>query len=132
MKEVIRKHVGKPYRHNGRNLNGLDCLGLVVSFLRDNNIYLPDDDGKFIPEDWYKDDPERFINGLKQYGKKVEINDRQPLDVVVFSFKGIPKHAGVMISRSRFIHARRGKKVAVIRLKHYKKFFHSLWRIRGE
>ena len=131
MKDIIRKYIGKEYKHNGRD-DQLDCLGLVISFLRDNNIYLPNDDGKPIGEEWFKDNPNRLIEGLSQYGENINLDNLQPLDVVVFSFNNIPSHAGVMVDESQFIHAREGKKVAVIRIKHYKKFFHSGWRIGGE
>jgi len=129
--KVISKYVGRPYQHNGRG-NTLDCLGLVISFLRDNGIYLPDDDGKPIEKDWYRTDPQRLVRGLSKYGKRISADQLQPLDVVVFSFRGVPRHAGVMVDRSHFIHAREGKEVAVIRLKHYKRFLHSCWRMGGE
>lgn len=131
MRDIIRKYIGKEYEHNGRK-DTLDCLGLVVSFLRDNGIYIPGDDGELIEKNWYEDDPLRLVNGLSKYGKRKSLKELQPLDVVVFSFKRIPRHAGVMTDRSHFIHAREGKKVALIRLKHYKRYFHSGWRIGSE
>jgi cell wall-associated NlpC family hydrolase len=131
MKDTIRKYVGKEYKHNGRD-DQLDCLGLVISFLKDNGIYLPSDDGEDIKKEWFKENPRRLIEGLSNHGKRISLNKLQPLDVVVFSFRGIPRHAGVTTDRSHFIHAREGKKVAIIRLKHYKKFFHSGWRIESE
>jgi cell wall-associated NlpC family hydrolase len=131
MDDIIIKYVGRPYQHNGRG-DSLDCLGLVISFLREYGIYLPDNDGQPISPDWFQKDPERLIRGFSQYGKKIPLEELQPLDVVVFSFQGIPRHAGVMVTRTQFIHARQGKDVAVIRLKHYKRFFHSAWRIGGE
>ena len=123
------KYVGRKYEHNGRE-DTLDCLGLVVSFLRDNGIYVPNNYGKSIKKDWYKDNPNRLVEGLPEYGEKISFEELQSLDVVVFSFRGIPKHVGVMTDKSHFIHAREGKKVAVVRLKHYKRFLHSCWRVR--
>lgn len=130
MDNIIRKYIGKPYRHNGRS-DSLDCLGLAISFLNAHGRNLPENDGKPILEHWYREDPERLVRGLEKYGKRTLLNQLQPFDVVVFSFRGIPRHAGVMIDRSHFIHARRGKDVAVIRLKHYRRFFHSAYRIGG-
>ena len=129
MKGVIEKYIGKEYKHNGRK-DTLDCLGLVVSFLRDNGIYLPSNDGELIKKNWFEDNPNRLIEGLSRYSNRMNIEEIEPLDIVVFSFRGIPRHAGVMTDRSHFIHAREGKKVAVIRLKHYKRFLHSCWRVR--
>lgn len=129
IKEIIEKYVGKEYKHNGRE-DELDCLGLVVSFLRDNGIYLPSDDGKAINKEWYEDNPKRLIEGLSQYADEVDISNIEPLDIVIFQFRGIPRHAGVITDRTHFIHAREGKKVTVVRLKHYKRFLHSCWRVR--
>jgi cell wall-associated NlpC family hydrolase len=123
------KYVGRKYEHNGRK-DTLDCLGLVVSFLRDNGIYLPSNDGELIKKNWFEDNPNRLIEGLSRYSNRMNIEEIEPLDIVVFSFRGIPRHAGVMTDRSHFIHAREGKKVAVVRLKHYKRFLHSCWRVR--
>ncbi|MFW6145690.1 MAG: NlpC/P60 family protein [bacterium] len=129
--EIIEKYVGQPYKHNGRN-EYLDCLGLIISFLSEHGIKLPEDDGRVIEKEWYKKDPRRLIRGLKEYAAvNIPANKLRPLDVVVFEFEGIPRHMGVMISRSKFIHARENKKVAVIRLKHYKRFLHSCWRVKG-
>ncbi|MCG8515663.1 MAG: C40 family peptidase [Halanaerobiales bacterium] len=130
MNDIIRKYIGKPYQHNGRS-DKLDCLGLVVSFLNDNGMSLPENDGNPILEHWYREDPERLVRGFEKYGEKIPVDQLQPFDVVVFSFQGIPRHAGVMVDRSNFMHARQGKDVAVIRLKHYMKFFHSAYRIGG-
>jgi cell wall-associated NlpC family hydrolase len=123
------KYAGRKYEHNGRE-DTLDCLGLVVSFLRDNKIYVPNNYGKSIKKDWYKDNPNRLVEGLSEYGIRISLEELQPLDVVVFSFRGITRHAGVMTDKSHFIHAREGKKVAVVRLKHYKRFLHSCWKVR--
>jgi len=123
------KYVGRKYEHNGRK-DTLDCLGLLVSFLRDNGIYLPSNDGELIKKNWFEDNPNRLIEGLSRYSNRMNIEEIEPLDIVVFSFRGIPRHAGVMTDRSHFIHAREGKKVAVVRLKHYKRFLHSCWRVR--
>lgn len=131
MDDIISKYVGKPYQHNGRD-DSLDCLGLVISFLNDHGYNLPPGDEKPIEKEWYRKDPERLVRGLSQYGKRIAAEQLQPLDVVVFAFRGIPCHAGVMVDRSHFIHAREGKDVAVIRLKHYKRFLHSCWSLGGE
>ena len=124
----ISKYVGKAYQHRGEG-RSFDCLSLVVSILNDNGYNLPCDDGKEIRTDWFADNPNRLIEGLSRYGKQISAEQLQPLDVVVFAFRGIPRHVGVMVDGSRMIHARQGKEVAVIRLKHYKRFLHSCWRM---
>ena len=131
MRKIINKYVGMEYEHRGKK-GTVDCLSLVVDFLRDNDIYLPKDDGNLIDKKWYKDDPNRLIRELKKYANMKSIDEIKPLDVLVFKLQGIPKHAGVMVSRSKFIHAREGRKATVTRLKHYKKYLHSIWRVESE
>lgn len=131
MRKIINKYVGKPYEHRG-NGGTVDCLSLVVSFLGENGIYLPKDDGKIINKKWYKDDPNRLIRELKKYATMKSVDEVQPLDVLIFKLQGAPKHAGVMVSRSKFIHAREGRRATVTRLKRYKKYLHSVWRVESE
>lgn len=132
----VRKYIGIPYKHNGRNNAGVDCLGLMLLILKDVGIKLPNDDGEIIKRDWFNENPMRFIQGLEQYGEKIDITELQPLDVVVFCFQGIPRHAGVMVDRSHFIHIRENGRVSVTRLKRYSRFFYAAYRMtttqRGE
>lgn len=124
------KYIGKEYKHRGEK-NSFDCFSLVVGFLGEFGIILPEDDGRKINKNWYDKEPDRLISGLKKYGKMIRADKLQPLDVVVFSFDNTPRHMGVMVSRTKMLHARDGKKSAIIRLKHYKRFLHSCWRLGG-
>ena len=122
------KYIGKPYRHR-RKGDRFDCLSLINSVLNENGYNLPEDDGKEISENWYQEDPERLIKGLTKYGNRIPADLKQPLDVVVFSFRGIPSHCGIMTDRSHFMHVRQGKTVSISRLKHYRRYLHSIWRM---
>jgi len=63
IKELLEKYKNAKFLHNGRSLEeGIDCLGFVILFYRDLGVELPNDDGKPIEEDWYKKDPNRYIN----------------------------------------------------------------------
>jgi len=107
LRQALKKYERVPFVHNGRSLEtGLDCLGFVVLFYREFGIYLPDNDGRFIEEDWYKTDPERYIRAINRLpGKKVSIRELQPLDLVYFSIsRNIITHTGVMISSHEFAH----------------------------
>lgn len=39
---AARKYAGVPFHHQGRDRNGLDCIGLIVATLRDVGIHLND------------------------------------------------------------------------------------------
>lgn len=103
--QLVEKYSGIPYRHLGRDLNGLDCLGLAHLFYRDCGIEIPDSDGSLYEPDWFKKDPERYVRGIQKYGKEVQLNDLQPLDFVYFRMgRGVITHGGVMVGPEHFIH----------------------------
>lgn len=101
---LIHKYYGIPYKHAGRDANGLDCLGLVSAFYKDCGIPLPDGDGEQYPPDWYKSDPERFWRGITRLGREVPLNALQPLDLVYFRMGKNITHCGVMIDPAHFLH----------------------------
>jgi cell wall-associated NlpC family hydrolase len=105
--KLIEKYKNARFVHNGRSLKeGIDCLGFVVLFYKEFGIDIPDGDGKPIEEDWFKKDPERYIRGIKQLGKKeVSLNALQPLDLVYFAIShNIITHTGIMIYDNKFVH----------------------------
>ena len=106
IKRLLELYKNVPFVHNGRTLEGLDCLGFVIHFYRNFEISLPNDDGKIIEEDWYKQDPQRYIRGLGGLdGVQISINDLQALDLVYFAIaRDIITHTGVMINRYEFAH----------------------------
>lgn len=115
LEEAVRKYVGIPYKHNGRDLKGLDCLGLIWRFYADMGIDVPDSDGRPISEDWYREDPDRYIRGLLKVGAAVT-GPLKPLDLVYFQLRGVVRHAGIMVSPNVFIHVRENRPVMLSRL----------------
>ncbi|HHT66153.1 MAG: C40 family peptidase [Caldicoprobacterales bacterium] len=106
MEELLERYRKVPFVHNGRTLDGLDCLGFVVHFYRNFGIYLPSSDGKEIDRNWYKTDPLRYIRSIRKLdGIQISIDDLQPLDLVYFAIsRDIITHTGVMINEKEFAH----------------------------
>lgn len=134
MKNSIKKWLGVQYKHNGRSTDGIDCLGLVALFLRENGINIPDRDGRTIKKNWYESNPRRYVEGLSNYGKKIDsIDDLQPLDIICFRIDGEHiTHSGVVIEGNKFIHILDERKVSVDRLNHrfWRKKFACGFRVR--
>jgi cell wall-associated NlpC family hydrolase len=121
--KIADKYVGIPYKHLGRDLNGLDCLGLAYLFYKDFHIAIPDNDGNRYEQNWADVDPGRYLRGILTVGKAVPIERLEPLDFIYFRIKGIVSHAGVMVDSSRFLHVLEGGTVQISRLS-------STWRRR--
>ncbi len=114
MKDIVNKYRNISYKHNGRSLTGLDCLGLMIFIYKDFGIEVSIDDHEYISKDWYKKDPERYLKGLLQLGRSVEFDQLQVLDLVYFRMMdGIVTHSGVMINDSDFIHVLQKRDVEV-------------------
>lgn len=114
--EVKERLTGIPYLHNGRSYNGVDCLGLVYLFFKELGVKLPINDNKgYISNDWYKVEPDRYINGLKSIGEEVgHYRNIQILDLPYFRlYKNVVTHTGVMLDSRHFLHVLIDKKVRV-------------------
>ncbi|NLM37457.1 MAG: C40 family peptidase [Firmicutes bacterium] len=114
-RQIARQFLGIPYRHGGRDREGLDCVGLAHLFYRELGIKVPDSDGRPYPTDWYKKDPERLLQGLLKVGRAVDLKTEplQPLDLVYFRMGGAITHAGVMVDQRSFLHVLTRKTVEI-------------------
>ena len=117
---------GIPFKHNGRDYDGVDCLGIVYLYLKEQGIYFPKDDGKEIDEQWYNQSPRRLLKGLNKHFKKVK--EPQANDILLFKLKGKLRHIGVMIDHHRFLHIRKGKRSSIERLSKWQTRLHSTYR----
>ncbi|MFW6030734.1 MAG: C40 family peptidase, partial [Halanaerobiales bacterium] len=113
--EVVDKLQGIPYLHNGRSYEGVDCIGLVYLFFKELGVDFPIDDGRYIADDWYKTEPDRYIKGLKELGDEVgEYKNLRIFDLPYFSlYKNIVTHSGVMIDNNNFLHVLNNKRVTI-------------------
>ena len=113
IKELVNKYKGIPYCHAGRDLNGLDCLGLIYLFYNDCGVYIPDGDGKPYSPDWYKDDPDRYRRGIIKYGEPAPLDDLRTLDLVYFRMFKYISHTGIMLDTQHFIHVHQNSVVHI-------------------
>ncbi|NLH59357.1 MAG: peptidoglycan endopeptidase, partial [Clostridiales bacterium] len=60
----LEKYKKVPFIHNGRDMQGLDCLGFLILFYREFGVKIPGDDGREIDKDWYKKEPDRYIKAV--------------------------------------------------------------------
>ncbi len=115
----VEKYIGIPYEVNGRDMQSVDCWGLVhLIYKNELGINLPS-----FAEDGI--DANRTQELIAQYkeGWEPSVNV-QAGDVVIFRILGIEAHIGLAIDSERFIHARIGCNSAIER------FDSSKWKTR--
>lgn len=94
--------VGVPFSAGGRS-GEFDCWGLVREALRAcAGLHLPDYGKPYRLED-HETVASNIREGLLHGWERVE--DPRLYDVVVFNIAGQPRHIGLMIGPSRFLHA---------------------------
>ncbi|WP_408955383.1 C40 family peptidase [Natroniella sp. ANB-PHB2] len=113
IKEVVSKYRNIPYKHNGRSLRGLDCLGLIIFFYKEFGIDISYKDRKYSKQ-WYKEDSGVYLRELLKVGSAVEFDNLQTLDLVYFELlPDVVTHSGVMVNEHQFIHILQKRNVEV-------------------
>jgi len=115
VERIAEKLLGIPYEHNGRSYKGVDCWGLIYLFFSEIGFSLPRDDGEYIPDDWYKKEPERYIKGLRTLGEEVgHYKNLLPLDIPYFRlYRNVITHSGVMLNSNNMLHVLINKEVRI-------------------
>ncbi|MEG0761490.1 NlpC/P60 family protein [Chryseobacterium piscicola] len=109
------KYLGTPYKFAGNTAEGFDCSGLITKVFGENNLKLP-----------------RRSADQAEFGKKINIADTQPGDLLFFATAGGNKvsHVGIIHSienngEIKFLHASTSKGVIISSLneKYWNKAF---------
>jgi cell wall-associated NlpC family hydrolase len=77
-----RKYIGTPFRHQGRDKNGLDCIGIIVVPLINLNMIDKSEDSTKYKRYGLS---HSLINILLKYCEEVPINNKKPGDSILFS-----------------------------------------------
>lgn len=98
---IITKYLGIPYKNMGRDLEGLDCWGLVLCIYKDiYGIDLPDLEN--YEADWSYKGKDYIMDRYTKDWERVE--KPQEFDIILMkNFKGIANHTGVMLNSKDFI-----------------------------
>jgi len=111
-KQIIDKYLGIQYVHKGRDLEGLDCWGLVVAVYADAGIDIFDLED--YERNWSLKGRNHFMENY--YEKWVKHSSPIFKDVLLFyGGRDIVNHAGIYLKNGKFIHAARAG-VVVTRL----------------
>lgn len=121
-----RSWIGTPYKHQA-SLKGVgcDCLGLLRGVWRSLYGAEPELTPAYAP-DWAEaNGEERLAQAARRHLLEIEPRDAAPGDVLLFRWRPhLPaKHAAIMVSERRMIHAHDGAAVTEV-------FFAPFWERR--
>lgn len=125
--------IGIPYRFNGREMTGADCLGLVQMYLASQDIHESFSDGNPIEPKWYEIHQYRLVKYLCRHYKRIKNPEAiRKNDIVLFEING-EGHLGVAIDDyKRILSTFPGNHSFIIRLTTGKSFFISGFRNRKD
>lgn len=128
--QIRKKYLGVQYLHMGRDARvGLDCYGLLKCVFADLGRPL------FEVEEYAKDWAQRGGNYfLDNYYNQFEESDcPMPFDVALFkNSKGVPNHAGLVLSDGKFLHTcRAGTVVSRLNDRQWKERLVGFYRIKS-
>jgi NlpC/P60 family putative phage cell wall peptidase len=114
--------VGTPYRHQA-SLKGVgcDCLGLIRGVWRDIFGEEPEAAPPYSP-DWAEaGGDETLAQAARRHMQEIAIADAAAGDVLLFRWRNhLPaKHVGLLMSKTRMVHAQEGAAVAEISLSNW-------------
>lgn len=89
--EAALGEIGRPYRYGGADTDGFDCSGLVHYSYAEAGVDVP-----------------RSAAQLKSAGRKIDLDDALPGDLLFYDFGGLFSHSlhvTVYVGDGRFVHA---------------------------
>lgn len=93
--DFARSFKGTPYKHQGRSVNGIDCVGILVLLGNELDVY-------HESERRYSRNPKSF--GIKQEMEKILVKiDKKDIkygDILLFRMITDPQHVGVVTEYS--------------------------------
>lgn len=105
---MIAQFVGIPFADHGRAADGLDCWGLARAALKAcAGIDLPDYGGGYSDVGDHAGVAASIREGLAQGW--VRVDAPRLYDLVIFNIAGQPRHVGLMLGPTKFLHAPEGQ-----------------------
>lgn len=99
IEDAARKYIKTRFKHQGRSIDGMDCVGLIIAVAHDLNITDFDfTNYKVIP------DSKLMRQYLGEHLDKIPIWYRKPGDIFYMSFYQHPQHLAIYTGNT-IIHA---------------------------
>lgn len=128
--KIAAEMVGIPYLDGGRDREGLDCYGLVLLFMKELGIDLPDWD---YERDWAKQGGNLLIENYHEHAEQIGRVYMAPGDLIMFeNHPGVANHLGIFLGSGKFIHVVENAGVVIMRLntQPHSRRMHSCYRMK--
>ena len=100
LREEYERWMGTRHRLGGNDRNGIDCSGFVKAVYANLfNIHLP-----------------RTTQIQAKKGRAISFEELQAGDLIFFKPPSYPRHVGIFLSRSEFVHASKNKGVTISKI----------------
>jgi cell wall-associated NlpC family hydrolase len=93
---AARSYIGAPWRHRGRDVHGMDCIGLVLAAARDVGVSLPE------PPPYGTDRRgDELLRGVQAVAP-IARGEPRPGDVLLFRAGRLGCHLGILADHPRY------------------------------
>ena len=124
---AARRYIGTPYHHQGALAGaGCDCLGLIRGVWRELYGAEPEAPPPYGPDWGEVGDTEFLLEAARRHLVPIPLGEAGAGDVLIFRMRPgcIAKHAAILASPDRMIHAQSRDKVREVS-------FGGFWRVRA-
>lgn len=126
------EYVGVPFLERGRNLDGVDCWGLVQLILQEQfAIKVPDLLDEYYTTGDAEHNQQIVLNQEAEWRADwQQVSEAKEGDIVVLRVNGLPVHVGLVIQPGMFIHCWRKANTTIesYRSAHWTNRVDSFWR----
>ena len=114
------KYLGLEYKERGRDINGVDCLGIVILIYKNEfGIELPD----YINDYHHTTTKDRHLMSKSVHKNKdnwIKIDKPEEQSIIILNVAGYPVHMGVVLDDKFMIHTISGKNTTIERFTSFK------------
>ena len=96
---TARRLLGVPYRHHGRDMRGVDCLGVLIWTARELGLDAPEYDYTRNPS------ASRMRRLLDEHMQRIPLAEALRGDVLHAAYRAMPQHLLILTETDRVLHA---------------------------
>lgn len=140
---VLNKYMPVPYVHHGRDMEGLDCYGLIIAVKAEQGFKIYDTEEDYT-ENWSFKNKNYFVENYHR--EWVKVDKPRPGDVVLFkatirtynqegesTVREVVNHGGIVLHNSRFLHTcKAGTVVTRLAQRQWTKKLYGFFRLKVE